>query len=476
MYNFEQIGFIPRSIVRTLKRFIKQISLKTDLFVIYEFRISRYIAIASIQCFFFLIICPWIFQILIKFLLINVFFQYRTIAKAIPRDIFINFHQQERAFSQIQTFSQKVYFETLFESFKIDKLDHEAMAVSRDNTFASAYPPTISLSANPVFPLGLVSASSLRDKSTLYAHPNSEKSISFDRRFNFKETVLDFVGIVPPIPRDKITERCPIGCIHKFELASPRSAGDATGRQQQRDDGVFKSQLVPPNLWFGGPSIHWIGQQSRAGARDAEQILKKDFRFQIPRTGILPSPSEPEVPPEGTSGTAIAHQTRGSSGRWQQRQDGRPVSKKKTIYEIYQTYFLKCAYFYNQQSILIIINWILDLTTLLFFLFLLIFSTPQILILKTFFIESLLSLSETTKCFFLIFFLDLLVGFHSSKSWEIFLQFWIEHFGFQIHQNFIFFFISTFPVLLDTIFKYWIFRYLNKISPSTVATYQAMIE
>ena len=116
------------------------------------------------------------------------------------------------------------------------------------------------------------------------------------------------------------------------------------------------------------------------------------------------------------------------------------------------------------------------MTTLLFFLFLLIFSTPQILILKTFFIESLLSLSETTKCFFLIFFLDLLVGFHSSKSWEIFLQFLIEHFGFQIDQNFIFFFISTFPVLLDTIFKYWIFRYLNKISPSTVATYQAMIE
>ena len=100
------------------------------------------------------------------------------------------------------------------------------------------------------------------------------------------------------------------------------------------------------------------------------------------------------------------------------------------------------------------------------------------MILKTFCIESLLSLSETTKCFFLIFFLDLLVGFHSSKSWEIFLQFFIEHFGFEIYPNpnFIAFFISTFPVFLDTIFKYWIFRYLNKISPSTVATYQAMIE
>ena len=410
MYNFEQIGFIPRSIVRTLKRFIKQISLKTDLFVIYEFRISRYIAIASIQCFFFLIICPWIFQILIKFLLINVFFQYRTLAKAIPRDIFINFHQQERAFSQIQTFSQKVYFETLFESFKIDKLDHEAMAVSRCNTFASACRPTTSLPPNPLSPLRLVSASSLRDEPTLYSNQNMEKSTSFDRRFNFKETVLDFVGILHPIPRDKITKRCPIECIHKFELAS----------------------LKAPQIGPCQRSLRGSGGQQGGDA---------------------------------TVSLAI-----------EQRHDGSPVPKKKTIYEIYQTYFLKCAYFYNQQSISIIINWILDLTTLLFFLFLLIFSTPQILILKTFFIESLLSLSETTKCFFLIFFLDLLVGFHSSKSWEIFLQFLIEHFGFQIHQNFIFFFISTFPVLLDTIFKYWIFRYLNKISPSTVATYQAMIE
>ena len=37
-------------------------------------------------------------------------------------------------------------------------------------------------------------------------------------------------------------------------------------------------------------------------------------------------------------------------------------------------------------------------------------------------------------------------------------------------------FVATFPVFLDTVFKYWIFRSLNKISPSTVATYHNMIE
>nr|BBD21535.1 envelope membrane protein [Rhipidosiphon lewmanomontiae] len=156
----------------------------------------------------------------------------------------------------------------------------------------------------------------------------------------------------------------------------------------------------------------------------------------------------------------------------------REFIEKNNLKIIYQNYFIKCAYFYNEQSALIITNWILDFTTFLFFGILLVFLMPQILVVKTFFIELLLSLNEILKCFFLIFLLDLLVGFHSSKSWEIFLQYIFEHFGFQIsqNQNFIVFFVSTFPVFLDTIFKYLIFRYLNRISPSTVITYQAMIE
>ena len=35
-------------------------------------------------------------------------------------------------------------------------------------------------------------------------------------------------------------------------------------------------------------------------------------------------------------------------------------------------------------------------------------------------------------------------------------------------------FITTFPVILATIFNYWIFRYLNRVSPSPVATLKGM--
>ena len=101
---------------------------------------------------------------------------------------------------------------------------------------------------------------------------------------------------------------------------------------------------------------------------------------------------------------------------------------------------------------------------------------PQIIILKSFLTESIYSLSDTTKSFLLILGTDLLVGFHSPRGWEICLELILRHLGFPENQDFIYLFVATFPVLLDTVFKYWIFRYLNQISPSTVATYHSMIE
>ncbi|KAI3423551.1 hypothetical protein D9Q98_010733, partial (chloroplast) [Chlorella vulgaris] len=86
------------------------------------------------------------------------------------------------------------------------------------------------------------------------------------------------------------------------------------------------------------------------------------------------------------------------------------------------------------------------------------------------------SLSDTTKSFLLILGTDLLVGFHSPRGWEVFLEWLLRHFGLPENSDFMSLFVATFPVFLDTVFKYWIFRSLNKISPSTVATYHNIIE
>ncbi len=103
-------------------------------------------------------------------------------------------------------------------------------------------------------------------------------------------------------------------------------------------------------------------------------------------------------------------------------------------------------------------------------------SKPQLAILKSFFDEILYGLSDSAKAFIIILFTDVFVGFHSPHGWEVIIESILEHFGLPQSRNFINMFIATFPVMLDTVFKYWIFRYLNQISPSAVATYRNMNE
>lgn len=93
------------------------------------------------------------------------------------------------------------------------------------------------------------------------------------------------------------------------------------------------------------------------------------------------------------------------------------------------------------------------------------------------FIDSIISgLSDTAKAFAIILFTDTFVGFHSPHGWEIVLEGLADHWGIPENRGFNSLFIATFPVLLDTIFKYWIFRYLSGQSPSSVATYKTMNE
>ena len=142
----------------------------------------------------------------------------------------------------------------------------------------------------------------------------------------------------------------------------------------------------------------------------------------------------------------------------------------------FQEKTIELATFYNQQTISAIANVFGDFVTLITIAFLFVLMKPQIIILKSFLTESIYSLSDTTKSFLLILLTDLLVGFHSPRGWEILIEILLRHFGLPENQDFVFLFVATLPVLLDTVFKYWIFRYLNQISPSTVATYHSMIE
>jgi CemA family len=121
-------------------------------------------------------------------------------------------------------------------------------------------------------------------------------------------------------------------------------------------------------------------------------------------------------------------------------------------------------------------NWIADLAGLLVFCLILVNSSREVEILKAFMNELVYGLSDSAKAFVIILLTDIFVGFHSPHGWEVLLEGVSSHLGLPASRNFIFLFIATFPVILDTIFKYWIFRYLNRVSPSAVATYKEMNE
>ncbi|MGB3138967.1 MAG: proton extrusion protein PcxA [Nodosilinea sp.] len=131
---------------------------------------------------------------------------------------------------------------------------------------------------------------------------------------------------------------------------------------------------------------------------------------------------------------------------------------------------------YRDRSASAVKNVFSDIIAAIAFALLLITRKQDVANVKAFMDEIVYGLSDSAKAFIIILFTDTFVGFHSPHGWEILLEGLSRHLGLPANRDFIFLFIATFPVILDTIFKYWIFRYLNRISPSAVATYKTMNE
>lgn len=131
---------------------------------------------------------------------------------------------------------------------------------------------------------------------------------------------------------------------------------------------------------------------------------------------------------------------------------------------------------YTQDSIQILFNIVNSLWLIVCIIILGLFGQKRLAILNSWIQEIFYSLSDTMKAFFILLFTDLCIGFHSPHGWEILIAWVVEHLGFARNPYLISCIVSTFPVIIDTIFKYWIFRHLNRISPSIVVTYHTMNE
>nr|YP_009476396.1 chloroplast envelope membrane protein [Dimocarpus longan]AVM38836.1 chloroplast envelope membrane protein [Dimocarpus longan]QCW93590.1 envelope membrane carbon uptake protein [Dimocarpus longan]QRF99909.1 chloroplast envelope protein [Dimocarpus longan]WIL96972.1 chloroplast envelope membrane protein [Dimocarpus longan]WJZ45342.1 chloroplast envelope membrane protein [Dimocarpus longan] len=103
-----------------------------------------------------------------------------------------------------------------------------------------------------------------------------------------------------------------------------------------------------------------------------------------------------------------------------------------------------------------------------------ILSNEELVIFNSWVQEFLYNLSDTIKAFSILLVTDLCIGFHSPHGWELMIGYIYNDFGLAHNDQMISGLVSTFPVILDTIFKYWIFRYLNRLSPSLVVIYHSM--
>ncbi|MGM3308461.1 proton extrusion protein PcxA [Anabaena sp. WFMT] len=151
------------------------------------------------------------------------------------------------------------------------------------------------------------------------------------------------------------------------------------------------------------------------------------------------------------------------------------ISSEKIAAQV-KTKALAVAEEFRNQSSSAISNVFADLISLISFAIVVAFNKKNIIFVQSFIDEIVYGLSDSAKAFLIILLTDMFVGFHSPHGWEILLEGIAKHLGLSATRSGIFLFIATFPVILNTIFKYWIFRYLSRLSPSALATLKDMDE
>lgn len=83
-------------------------------------------------------------------------------------------------------------------------------------------------------------------------------------------------------------------------------------------------------------------------------------------------------------------------------------------------------------------------------------------------------LSDTAKAFMIIASTDILLGYHSEEGWTAAIRLITNHYGSETEEAPIYTFVAIVPVTLDAIFKYWIFKGLNRKNPAAAVTLKNM--
>jgi len=181
-----------------------------------------------------------------------------------------------------------------------------------------------------------------------------------------------------------------------------------------------------------------------------------------------------ETPKSEVSKTEI---TKSETAKVEEPANEKPEKKSsEEIEALIQQESVKILKKYNEESLNGVKNLLADLTAAFVFYLFLLSGRKEIKTIKEFLDEVLYSLNDNAKAFLIIISTDTFVGFHSSEGWDALLTVVFEHFGLPENKVLAQSFISTVPVFLDGLFKFWIFQYLTQASPATATIYREMNE
>jgi hypothetical protein len=426
--TYEEIGLFPRSFSRVLDRFLKQVFSDVGNLVIQEYRFYRYLFLTTVRCLCILFFVPFLVNYCAKNYLIHPLTEYFWNSK--QSEIFLNSYQQKRAFAELKEFEEKLYFESFIHSNSQRSLTPASTFQFTNNTMNTSFGTTNSFNSIEKAEVGERQLSQM-------SSPLSTVKMNIAEMGNSGGTFKTLT--------DKNTIETPISTSILSTNSNTRGAANADFEKERNTNN---------NTYSSALSV-------RSEEKADKATNQRDYII-----NLNPSLSSPFLNTKGNYNSDFSKTS----------ETNQFISLLEVHKQRLQEKTVEIAIRYNNQSIDAITNFFADLLSFLTLFYLLYALEIQINITKSFLLEVFFGLDDSKKSLLILLVTDLLVGYHSSNLWELFFEFLFNHYGLPESQTGIFLLVATLPVLLDVLFKYLIFRHLNRSSPATVATYHAMIE
>lgn len=437
--TYEEIGLFPRSFSRVLDRFLKQVFSDVENLVIQEYRFYRYLFLTTLKCLLILFFVPFLVNFLAKTYVVRPLTEYFWNTK--QTEIFLNSYQQKHAFSELKDFEEKFYFESLIYPKTVNQpVTEEQIASSTFGLTSLNSTSLVELDKNRTKSEGNngVIVKMLPQKIQL-------KKISVPEGRNFISTPFNNYYIQKNRNTENTntentnTEKSTLAVVSPFNVK-------LKSLSENNKFISIKYSFIPAHSKLKTQKQEYIEKnvlEKNTDNIDGEDSKKSLIKNNMPKNSLF------------------VYQT---------------IEADKNIQQRYQEKTIEIAQRYNDQSVEAITNFFGDIVSLVTLFYLLYVLEIQINITQSFLLEVFFGLDDSKKSLLILLVTDLLVGYHSSNLWELFFELFFNHYGLPESQTGIFLLVATLPVLLDVLFKYLIFRHLNRSSPATVATYHAIIE